>query len=37
MNGKIAVLIGSESDRTIMESAQKYYDYFNIIRTYKSN
>ena len=31
MNGKIAVLIGSESDRITMESAQKYYDYFDLI------
>ena len=30
MNGKIAVLIGSESDRDIMESANKYYDYFDL-------
>ena len=30
MNGKAAVLIGSESDRTIMESASKYFKYFNI-------
>ena len=30
MNGKVGVLIGSETDRDIMLSAQKYYDYFNI-------
>ena len=30
MNGKVAVLIGSESDRETMESANKYYEYFNI-------
>ena len=30
MNGKVGVLIGSESDREIMLYAQKYYDYFNI-------
>ena len=30
MNGKAAVLIGSESDRHIMESASPYYEYFNI-------
>ena len=30
MNGKAAVLIGSESDREIMESARKYFNYFNI-------
>ena len=30
MNGKVGVLIGSESDRDIMLHAQKYYDYFNI-------
>ena len=30
MNGKVAVLIGSESDREIIESANKYYKYFNI-------
>ncbi len=30
MNGKVAVLIGSESDRETMEYASKYYEYFNI-------
>ena len=30
MNGKVAVLIGSESDRDTMESAAKYYEFFNI-------
>ena len=30
MNGKVAVLIGSESDRETMESASKYFDYFDI-------
>ncbi len=30
MNGKVGVLIGSETDRDIMLHAQKYYDYFNI-------
>ena len=30
MNGKAAILIGSESDRYIMESARPYYEYFNI-------
>ena len=30
MNGKVAVLIGSESDREIMESANSYYDYFDL-------
>jgi len=30
MNGKVAVLIGSESDREIMESSCKYFDYFDI-------
>ncbi len=30
MNGKVAVLIGSESDRETIESANKYYEYFNI-------
>jgi len=30
MNGKVAVLIGSESDREIMESSNKYFDYFDI-------
>ncbi len=27
---KVAVIIGSETDRETMNSAQKYYDYFNI-------
>ena len=30
MNGKAAILIGSESDRDIMESSRPYYEYFNI-------
>jgi len=30
MNGKVAVLIGSESDRETIESAIKYFEYFNI-------
>ena len=30
MNGKVAVLIGSESDRDTIESANKYFEYFNI-------
>ena len=30
MNGKVAVLIGSETDRNIIESSQEYFDYFNI-------
>ena len=30
MNGKVAVLIGSETDREILESSRKYYEYFNI-------
>ena len=30
MNGKAAVLIGSESDRDIVESSRKYFEYFNI-------
>ena len=30
MNGKAGVLIGSESDREIIESARKYFDYFDI-------
>ena len=30
MHGKVAVLIGSESDREIIESANKYFEYFNI-------
>ena len=30
MNGKAAILIGSESDRNIIESSRKYFEYFNI-------
>ena len=30
MNKKVAILIGSESDRKVMESANSYYEYFNI-------
>ena len=30
MNGKIGVLIGSESDRKTMESAKGYYDFFDL-------
>ena len=30
MNNKVAILIGSETDRGTMESANKYYEYFNI-------
>ena len=30
MNGKAAVLIGSETDRDIMEVSRKYFDYFDI-------
>ena len=30
MNGKAAVLIGSESDRKTMETAQEYFEYFDI-------
>ena len=30
MYGKVAVLIGSESDRDTMESARQYFDYFQI-------
>ena len=30
MNGKAAVLIGSESDRDIMEASRQYFEYFNI-------
>ena len=30
MHGKVAVLIGSESDREIMEAARQYFDYFEI-------
>ena len=30
MNNKVAILLGSESDRQVMESANPYYEYFNI-------
>ena len=30
MYGKVAVLIGSETDREIMEVARQYFDYFEI-------
>ena len=30
MNGKAAVLIGSESDRDCMEASRKYFEYFDI-------
>ena len=30
MSKKVAILIGSETDRDVMESGQKYYDFFNI-------
>ena len=30
MNGKAAILIGSESDRNIIETSRKYFEYFNI-------
>ena len=30
MYGKVAVLIGSESDRDTMEAARQYFDYFQI-------
>ena len=30
MNGKAAVLIGSESDREIIESSRQYFEYFKI-------
>ena len=30
MSNKVAILIGSETDRNTMESANKYYEYFNI-------
>ena len=30
MNGKAAVIIGSESDRDIVEPSRKYFDYFDI-------
>ena len=30
MNNKIAILLGSETDRNTMESANKYYEYFGL-------
>ena len=30
MNGKVAMLLGSESDMPLIESSRKYFDYFNI-------
>ena len=30
MNNKIAILLGSETDRKTMESANKYYEYFGL-------
>ena len=30
MNGKAAILIGSKSDRDIIESSRQYFEYFNI-------
>lgn len=30
MSKKVAILIGSETDREVMESGQKYYDFFDI-------
>ena len=30
MNGKAAVLIGSESDRDVIESSRQYFEYFDI-------
>ena len=30
MNGKVAILIGSETDRELMESSNQYFKYFNI-------
>ncbi len=30
MNGKAAVLIGSETDRVTVEASKKYFDYFDI-------
>ncbi len=30
MNGKVALLIGSESDKTTVEASIKYFDYFDI-------
>ena len=31
MSKKVAILIGSETDRDVMESGQKYYDFFGIV------
>ena len=31
MNNKIAILLGSETDRKTMESANKYYEYFGLL------
>ena len=28
MNGKAAILIGSETDRATIEASKKYFDYF---------
>ena len=30
MNNKVAILIGSETDRNTMEAANEYYDFFGI-------
>jgi 5-(carboxyamino)imidazole ribonucleotide mutase len=30
MNGKAAILIGSDTDKETMEAARKYFEYFNI-------
>ncbi len=30
MNGKVALLIGSESDKKTVEASRKYFDYFDI-------
>ena len=30
MNYKVAILIGSETDKGVMESGNKYYEYFGI-------
>ena len=30
MSNKVAILIGSETDRDTMEAANKYYEYFSI-------
>ena len=30
MNGKVAILIGSETDRELMESSNQYFKFFNI-------